>query len=210
MRLLLPNRPKKNANKAQIEAAQAVKTVEKAVANAPERVVQDVRAEKVTAPKSPEKAPEVHEQKRAAKEVLKHAMQKAETGKLPTTPEVKRSFKKEEIYNVRPEVQAVVEKLEAKETNEKAYELSHEHKDLDKQATAQWALLQQQADDHAKAAAAVLARATKEQAAQLAAAQAKSKTPLFGSSTGQNNLAVGAFVSLVVLFAIILMILLIK
>lgn len=198
----------KKAKKAQKEAVQAVKTVEKSASKAPESVAQAVQAEKVFAPKAPEKAPKAPEQKRAAKEVLKHAMQKVETSKQPSTPEVKISFKKEEIYNVRPEVQAVVEKLEAQETNEKAYELSHEHKDLDKQAAVSMALLQQQADDHAKAAAAVLAQATKQQAAQLAAKQAKNKAtaPLQLAQTA----AVGGFIALVVVIAIIFAVLLIK
>lgn len=229
-------RAKKEAKTAKKTATSSAKKVDKHIkvaktaerqkpeavlASTPETVplVAAAAAERVTRPSV---RPE------AAKEVMRRSIEKPveranvtqserikttekQEDKLPQAHE--KSFEKETVYNVAPEVQKVVEKLEDSETNEIAYELSHEHKDMDKAAASQWALLQQQADDQAKAAASALAAAlakdtslTDKPSSQLPV----SSTPANDTSKLYTQALMGGFIAAVVLFAIILTILLVK
>lgn len=166
-------------------------------------------------------------QRSAGREVTRRVLERP-TEKLPSVQRVEQAadrapqqhpekvvFTKEvvqeKLYGVSKEVKEVVEKLEQAEVNEISYELSHEHKDLDKQAANQWAQLQQQAEEQAKAAAAALAQAQKSVAASSSAlqTQVKKQAPAHVLQSYTQALIAGVTTA-IILFAIILVILLIK
>ncbi len=167
------------------EPAQQVRTVE---------ALRPVRPEVVRAAKrNVERVPEARNIER----------QPTELKEVP-----KEAFKAEKIYNVPESVQKVVERIEKDDAKEIAYELSHEHKDLDKQSATALALLQQQADDRAKAALISMQNAGKTTQSQ------KNKMQKDAENSSQQQIyqqaALGGFIAAVVIFAIVLVLLLLK
>ncbi|NBU34400.1 hypothetical protein EBZ38_14545 [bacterium] len=115
----------------------------------------------------------------------------------------------------KPEQKRVAEELlraEIKEVTEDskeiAYELSHEHKDMDKQAAGAWAALQASADAQAKINAAAIAAA---QAASKQAAQDIGSTPVSSSQNSVYKQAItGGFITALVIIALIIVFILIQ
>lgn len=142
--------------------------------------------------KSPEAA------RRAAKTIIE-TLPKQEAGQ--------QEFTQERIYNVTPDLKKFVEKHEVNEANEKANELSHEHKDMDKQS---WTAMQQAAYEQSQANAAALAAAQQQvQQAKIPAKDDISSRQVSVVKSYQ-RLVTYAFVSLAALFALIIVILLIQ
>ncbi len=147
---------------------------------------------------------------RAAKRTVEWVPEPRNIERQPTElKEVpKEAFKAEKIYNVPESVQKVVERIEKDDAKEIAYELSHEHKDLDKQSATALALLQQQADDRAKAALIAMQSAGKTTQSQ------KNKMQKDAGNSSQQQIyqqaALGGFIAAVVIFAIVLVLLLLK
>lgn len=113
-------------------------------------------------------------------------------------------------YRLTPELAKKVEQLEDEEAKEKAYELSHEHKDMDKQAANSWAVLQQAADEQAKKNAAALQAATK--AASDAALQQKAANQKLAGDYSQlyKRAAATGFTTAAIIIVIIIIMLLVQ
>ena len=143
------------------------------------------------------------------------------------TPEVVKQFKEVTVERQSPperirepfkevEKQAIIEKIlktdtkEDDEHKEISYELSHEHKDMDKQTAGAWAVMQAKAYAQAKANAAAIAAAQNlAQDSSLVVDDTSLKIQDKQSSI-YKKAAVSGFVSAVVIIAIIIVIILIQ
>ena len=139
----------------------------------------------------------VIEQRPAASEVVEHTVEKA--------PE----------QQPEPEQKRVAEQLlhteivdNGEDTKEIAYELSHEHKDMDKQSAAAWTALQASADEQAKANAAAIAAA--QVATQQAANDEVNKLAEARQGIVYKQAITGGFVTAIVIIAIIIMLFLVQ
>jgi len=109
------------------------------------------------------------------------------------------------------EMQKYIEKAESTDTKEIAHELSHEHKDMDKQSTAIWAALQASASATATANAKALADAqtlSVRQSSQDGGANVQA--PLAPKNSMYKTAVVSGMLTAVIIIAIIIVILLVQ
>ena len=186
-------RTAKQVKKEVTREQQPQKTVERPPVVVPtERVVYQHSPERpVPSPKTPEKAPQPQQVERIVKQ---------ET--IETKPEHEQKRVVEEL--LKTEIKETTD-----DTKEIQYELSHEHKDLDKQSAAAWTALQASADAQAKANAAAIAAAQAASQAGISAQDAQ-KIAQQAHADLYKKAALSGFVTAVVIIAVIIAMILLK
>lgn len=187
-----------------------------------ERDVKNVNREQQRSPeiaKTPERVPQPIQQTTEViktKEVIKN-IETLKSVEEPATKQdtIERIVQQNPNQQPKPEQKRVAEQLlhaEIKEVNDEskdiAYELSHEHKDMDKQSAGAWAALQASADAQAKVNAAAIAAA---QAAPFKAANDQTEDLVQARQSVVYKKAItGGFVTAIVIIAVLIVLFLIQ